>query len=146
MNKVIFLLQDDKTGMYLSKNLKSLTDKEQEADQYKSTEDAISALVNSRIKADVSVIKTSVTVIKQETKFLEIEELILLRNSHLDATHVGLRGNPYFYLCNEETGIDYCYNFQEAAWEICDWSYQSGDSSFKPKSQAKDFIRINFEQ
>lgn len=145
MNKVIFLLQDDKTGMYLSKNLKSLTDKEQEADQYKSTEDAISALVNSRIKADVSVIKTSVTVIKQETKFLEIEELILLRNSHLDATHVGLRGNPYFYLCNEETGIDYCYNFQEAVWEICDWSYQSGDSSFKPKSQAKEFIRINLE-
>lgn len=43
---------------------------------------------------------------------------ILERNSHLDATHVGIIGNPYFYVCLG--GLDYC--FQDGEWALCDWS------------------------
>ena len=81
MNKVIFLLQDDQTGNYLCKSLKSLTSKEHEADQYNTTEEAVDALVSSRVKASVSVIKTTTTIEQEETKFIELNELILLRNS-----------------------------------------------------------------
>lgn len=146
MNKVTFLLQDDQTGNYLCKSLKSLTSKEHEADQYNTTEEAVDALISSRVKASVSVIKTTTTIELKETKFIELNELILLRNSHLDATHIGQKGNPYFYFCNEEEGLDYCFNFQEAVWEICDWCHYPNDPDIKTHSQAKDFIRINFEQ
>ena len=43
---------------------------------------------------------------------------IIDRKSHLDATHVGIIGNSYFYVCLG--GLD--YYFKDGDWRLCDWS------------------------
>lgn len=146
MKKVTYLLQDDQTGNYLCKSLTGLTSKEQEADQYNSTDEAVDALIRSRIKASVTVLQTTITLEQEESRFIELTELILLRNSHLDATHIGLKGNPYLYFCDEIDGKDYCFNYEKHEWELCDWSFDNGDPDAKFLSQADTFLRINFEQ
>ena len=140
MNKTVYVLREDSTGNFLSTGLRSMVKNVSLADHFDSVEEATRALVLSRVKADLSVVETAISIEQKVIKSFSKMGIILLRGSHLDATHVGLRGNAYFYLCDEESGKDYCYNDTERVWELCDWS-----DIENPKSQANEFIRINFE-
>ena len=146
MNKTVYILENDQTGHYLSNSLKSLTNKEQLADQYETEEDAKKALLRSRINTATSILKVSFNVEQESVCYLEDTEIVLLRNSHLDATHVGQKGNPYFYYCDEVANKDYCFNHESGTWEICSWSDYPEETGIKPRSQADEFIKINYEQ
>lgn len=140
MNKTVYVLRENSTGNFLSAELKSMVKNVSAADHFDSAEEAIRAIIRSRVKADLSVVETVISIEQKLIKSFSKMDVILLRGSHLDATHVGLRGNAYFYLCDEENGKDYCYDDRERVWELCDWS-----DTENPKSQANEFIRINFE-
>lgn len=140
MNKTVYVLRENSTGNFLSTGLKSMVKNVSLADHFDSAEEAIRAIVLSRVKADLSVVETVISIEQKLIKSFSKMDIILLRGSHLDATHVGLRGNAYFYICDEENGKDYCYDDRERVWELCDWS-----DTENPKSQANEFIRINFE-
>ena len=145
MNKTVYVLQNDQTGHYLSKSLQSLTNKEQLADQYETEELAKQALLRSRIKTATSILKITFNMEQESVAYLEEVDIILLRKSHLDATHVGLKGNPYFYFCDEVSQKDYCYNLEDRCWDLCNWSDYPEDSGIKLRSQADQFIKINYE-
>ena len=140
MNKTVYVLGENSTGNFLSAELKSMVKNVSTADHFDSAEEATRAIVLSRVKADLSVVETVISIEQKVIKSFSKMDIILLRGSHIDATHVGLRGNAYFYFCDEESGKDYCYNDIDRVWELCDWS-----DIENPKSQANEFIRINFE-
>lgn len=146
MNKTVYILENDQTGHYLTNSLKGLTNKEQLADTFDTQEDALNALLRSRIKTATTILKVTFNVEHEEACYLEDTDIVLQRNTHLDATHVGGVCNPYFYYCDEVAGKDYCFNHSEGAWEICDWSDYPDDSGITPRSQANEFIKINYEQ
>lgn len=140
MNKTVYVLRENSTGNFLSTGLRSMVKNVSLADHFDSAEEATRALILSRVKADLSVVETVISIEQKVIKSFSKMDIILLRGSHLDATHVGLRDNPYFYFCDEENGKDYCYDRIDRVWELCDWS-----DTENPKSQANEFIRINFE-
>lgn len=74
---------------------------------------------------------------EKPSKFTKEEIAIIDRKSHLDATHVGIIGNPYFYVCLG--GLD--YYFKDGDWRLCDWSEQTNQSELGYKDQ---FVPIKF--
>lgn len=141
----MYIIEDDQTGRYISNDFKSLTDKESHADQYDSLELATKALIKSRVKASVNILKVSVQTQHESVCEMDAIDIVIQRRSHLDATHVGQSGNPYFYYCDEVEGKDYTYNMEKHLWELCDWCLYEDDED-KTHSQANTLIRINFEQ
>ena len=129
-----------KQGLYLSNSLNSLTASIEAADSFDSIEDAQRILLRSLVRTDIEFVTFSTTTVKTLSQL----ELVLLRNSHLDATHVGQKGNPYFYYCDEETQKDYCLCGPGDQWVICDHSDNHGDETIKLRSDADKLIAITF--
>ena len=129
-----------KQGLYLSNSLNSLTASIEAADSFDSVEDAQRILLRSLVRTEIEFVTFSTTTVKTLSQL----DLVLLRNSHLDATHVGQKGNPYFYYCDEETQKDYCLCGPNGEWVICDHSDNHGDETIKLRSDADKLIAITF--
>lgn len=97
--------------------------------------DAGSAYIMDRCKEELTQVLDSYCKVGSESCLTEEEEDILSRISHLDATHVGTDGNPYFYVCLN--GLDYCLN--DSKWDLCEWSDRGSELD-----DPKQFTPIKF--
>ena len=99
-------------------------------------EDCIIDAVNTEISDTIEKF-CEIDLKEKPSKFTKEEIAIINRASHLDATHVGIIGNPYFYVCLG--GLDYC--FQNGDWGLCEWSEQTNQSKLERKDW---FVPIKF--
>lgn len=139
MKKTFYIIQDNISGNYLLEGFKSLTNNEALAVRYDSKDNANEALLRSSLKGDLNILRVTFNTELTLVYSVNRAELVLERSSHLDATHVGLKGNAFFYFCDEENGKDYCYDETERVWNLCDWTDHEDSVSEYDK-----LIPINF--
>lgn len=72
---------------------------------------------NSLLTLDVLQVSLSIKQLNPITRL----GIVLYRNNHLDATHVGLQGNPCFYFHDKDTDDCYAFCWEKTEWIICDW-------------------------
>ncbi len=77
---------------------------------------------NSLVTLDVLQVSLSIKKLNPITRL----DIVLSRNNHLDATNVGIQGNPSFYFYDKDTKDCYAFCWEKTKWVICDWKGVEG--------------------
>lgn len=116
-----FILQDPGTGLYISCRSTgitpwTLTKGLEEAMDFSSIDSAMDYCkrLNSLVTLNVLEVNIEIKQLKPITRL----EIVLARNTHLDSTHIGGKGNGYLYFHDVLT--DDCYCWENDEWELCD--------------------------
>lgn len=98
--------------------------------EFYSTDAAIQYIIKN-CKCNVSIVKQIVILESTESDF-KLIDIILKRNSHLDANYIGQKGNPFLYYYDKEPNIFYSYEWSKLSWVLCeDWDSRNLDKLFK---------------
>lgn len=130
-----FVLQDPGTGLYISCRSTGLTPWTltkglEEAMDFSSIDSAMDYCkrLNSLVTLNVLEVNIEIKQLKPITRL----EVVLARNTHLDSTHIGKRGNPFLYFYDAESNQAYCWI--DGEWVICD---QKGLGDYLPITISK---------